>query len=310
MDREKSTHQNNEEGRETIHGGNPMRISIIGVGEMGEWFAEFFQNMGWEISLADAETEKARELAEVLHAKAHDSNEKAASVGDIILISVPITKTADVIEETCSHTKENSLLIDIASVKESPVKKMKQVNTKSELASVHPLFGPGAENLKDRNIISVPVKVGEKYRKFRKSLSEMGANIEEMEAAEHDKLMAIIQSLTHYTMLSYLSAFNQMGKSEKALKYKTPMLEGLLNSCRAFLKETPELCGDIQKENRYSSFARTKLIKSCNAIDESLADGDIDEIKEIFRKSRKRLGMNNIKKAYKKLYGENEEDKE
>lgn len=286
-----------------------MRISIIGIGEMGKWFAEFAQEMDWSLAIADVDSEKAKTVSKELDAKFCKSNEEAASLGDLVLISVPIEKTPEVIEEVSPHTKDDSLLIDIASVKEKTVQKMRDIETESELASIHPLFGPGAEGLKGKNLISIPVEVGKKYRRFKKALEEFGAEIEEMNASDHDKLMANIQSLTHSTLLVYLSAFNSMDNTEKAIKYQTPMLRGLLDSCRAFLKEDPALCGDIQTKNRHASMARESLLKSCRSFKAALDTGHVSEIRRIFEESRENLGMNDIKEAYKKLYEELESEK-
>lgn len=285
-----------------------MRISIIGIGEMGEWFAEFAENRGWDISLTDIDAERGKKMAQKLEANFHPSNKEAASRGDVVLISVPIGQTPKVIEEVSSSTKKGSLLVDIASVKERSVKKMREIETKSELASMHPLFGPGAKNLEGQNIITIPVKTGDKYDKFKSIMTEFGAKVEEMEASEHDKLMANIQTLTHSALLAYLSAFNSMDNFEKAIKYQTPMLKGLLNSCRAFLKEDPELCGEMQTQNQYGEMARETLMESCRSLKLALDSDNTDEIKRIFEESRKRLGMKDIKKAYKKLYEEAEDE--
>ncbi len=124
----------------------------------------------------------------------------------------------------------------------------------------------------------------------------------EMEAEEHDRVMSITQSLTHFTLLSYLSALNSMNKFEKAENLQTPMFQNLLDLTKAFLQETPEVCGDIQTENRYSTMARNSIKEACRNLDEALESKNIEPIREIFEESYEKIDSEEIKKAYERIY--------
>lgn len=285
-----------------------MKLAILGVGAMGEWFAKFGKGKGWDISVADAKEEKARKIAEDLDLEFASTNKEAAGNADVVLISVPIKETPKVIEEVSDSLDKNSLLLDIASVKENVVEKMKGIKTDSELVSLHPLFGPGANGLDDKNIISVPVQAGKKYQELKKVLSDLGAQVVEMEAKEHDRLMAITQSLTHFTLLTYISALNSMKDFEKAKSLQTPVSQKLFDLAKAFLSEEPELCGDIQTQNKYSSIARSSVLEACRSLDVALKAENTNVIEEIFEEVREKIGAEEIEKAYEKLHKETEGD--
>lgn len=282
-----------------------MKLAIIGAGEMGGWFAKLFcNNSDWEVKITDKDKSKAEHVSGETGAKVSGDNKEAVEWADIVLVAVPIEVTPEVIKEVTPHLKRDALLLDIASVKESIVDTMKRLDVDSELASVHPLFGPGADDLAGKNIISIPINRGKKYQSLKKIFSDQGAKIMEMEAMEHDHMMSITQSLTHFILLIYLSAINSMEDSLKTETLQTPMFKQLFELSKAFLKENPEVCGDIQTENKYSQKARSTVLESCRQLDRALQVKDVQVISEVFEKARKRLGTEEIERAYQRIYEE------
>ncbi len=284
-----------------------MDIAIIGSGEMGEWFAKFFKEKEWNVTITDKDHEKALKIAEELDIDAERDNEKAVKDSQITMISVPIQSTSKVIQEIEDDLDEDSLLIDIASVKKTVVEKMKELEVESELASIHPLFGPGAKSLEGQNIASIKIKTGQKYENFKEILSDSGANIFEMTADEHDRIMATTQSLTHFTILSFLSSLDSMTDLEKAQKLSTPMFQKLLDLAKAFLSEDPKICEDIQTENIYAEEAQTKAKEASESLESAMKDENIEIIREIFEKYREKIGMEEIESTYKKIYEKEDE---
>ncbi len=279
-----------------------MNIAIIGAGSMGKWFAKFCKDRGWKVTITDKNYDKASKVAEDLSVETSKNNKGAAKDSDIIIISVPIKNTPLVIREMEGILNDDSLLLDIASVKEAAVDTMKEIDVESELASIHPLFGPGAKNLEGLNIASVPVRPGEKYESFKKVFSDLGAQVIELDAEEHDKIMSVTQSLTHFILLTFLSALDSMSEQEKAKNLSTPMFQRLLNLSKAFLSEDPKVCGDIQTENRYAHMARSTTREACRSLDTALKVENIGVIEDIFEKAIKNIEPEEIESTYKELY--------
>ncbi len=279
-----------------------MKVTIIGAGSMGKWFTKFCKNRDWNVTITDIDNEKAREVADDLDVETAESNAEAVKDSDIIIVSVPIKKTPIVIKKLEDDLETDSLLLDIASVKEDAVDAMKEVDVKSELVSIHPLFGPGAEDLEGLNIASIPVNPGEKYEKFKETLKELGGRVLEMEAEEHDKIMSVTQSLTHFILLTFLSSLNSMSEVEKAKDLSTPMFQKLLDLSEAFLSGDPKVCGDIQTENRYSHMARSAVREACRSLDADLQVENTGVIEEIFENARENIDPEKIESTYKELY--------
>ena len=65
-------------------------------------------------------------------------------MSDILVISVPIQHTCDVIREVAPFMKSGSLMVDVTSVKEGPTKTMGEVLPESvEYIPTHPVCGHG-----------------------------------------------------------------------------------------------------------------------------------------------------------------------
>ncbi|MBS3815054.1 MAG: prephenate dehydrogenase [Hadesarchaea archaeon] len=286
-----------------------MDFGVIGVGLMGKWFAEYAKNKNWSVKITDIDNEKAKEIGEEIEVEVIDTNEELASESDIVLVAVPVKKTPKVIREIHNSMKKDALLVDLASAKEDVVDEMKKLDERTELASIHPLFGPGAEDAKDKIILSVPVNTGDKYDELKKSFEDSGAKFEEMGAEKHDKLMMVTQSLTHFTLLTYISALKSMGGFEEVREIKTPISSHLLEVAKAFLNTNPELCGNLQIENRYAPMARSSVMEACRSLNVAMEANNINAVKDLFKEARELIGSEEIEEAYKKLYDDIEEEK-
>lgn len=284
-----------------------MRLAIIGAGSMGKWFAKFSKKSGWNTTITDINTQKARDVADELDLDLAMGNSEAASGADIVLIAVPVRKSPEVIKEVANSVTERSLLLDITSVKEKVVTAMHEIEANFELVSLHPLFGPGAKNMENKIIVSIPIKTGEKYQKLAKHLKKNGAKIVEMEAEDHDRLMMITQSMIHFLLLSYLSALKSMNNFKQAEELHTPISACLFDLAKAFLNVDPTLCGDLQIENKFAPIARSSILEACRSLDEALEAGNIDVLEDIFEDARELVGSEKVKSAYEKLYEKEKE---
>jgi len=106
----------------------PKTIAIIGgTGKIGGMFAKAFKEKGYEVIIASRETEI--------------SMEDAAARGDVVIVSIPIRNTKEVIEKISGNLKKDALLTDFTSVKVMPCKVMEK-SFKGEVIGGHPVFGP------------------------------------------------------------------------------------------------------------------------------------------------------------------------
>jgi len=93
-------------------------LIIGGAGEMGRWLARFLKRQDMDVAIADIDPHTP-EIADELGVSAGDVRD----VGDfdIVLVSVPIDETEDVISRIAPKMRPGSLLTDVTSVKKGPM---------------------------------------------------------------------------------------------------------------------------------------------------------------------------------------------
>ncbi|MCX5852296.1 MAG: prephenate dehydrogenase/arogenate dehydrogenase family protein [Deltaproteobacteria bacterium] len=186
-----------------------VTIGIIGgTGGIGRWFARFFEEQGFTVHVA------GRKSGMDIPAMA-----KACSV---VIVSVPIGATIGVIKKIGPYMKRNSLLMDLTSLKEEPVKAM-LASSRSEVTGLHPLFGPSVRSLKNQNIVLCPARGKHWLTWLRAILEKKGAHIVETTPEDHDEMMAVVQGLTHLNTMTMGIMVRESGIDRAGLeKFSTP----------------------------------------------------------------------------------------
>jgi prephenate dehydrogenase len=279
-----------------------MKVAIIGVGAMGKWFAGFAKQNFGEVIVADVNAARSKKVAKEVGVRAEEICEHAVAQVDMAIIAVPIEKTPEVVMSMAKAMRAGALLMDVASVKSDVVQAMNELDVDLELVSIHPLFGPGSTTLKGKDFVAVPVKPGKRYAQFKNRLTKLGANITELEAKEHDSVMAISQCLTHFVLLSYISALRSMKETKLAERLSTPMFSTLVELAKAALAGNPDLYNEIQVINSSAKFARGTFMESCHSLDEAFASSDVKEIRKLFKEALAMWGQSETLSAYKRLY--------
>ncbi len=275
-----------------------MKLGIAGAGAMGAWFASLARSAGWEVYLFDLLPERAERVARRVGGRRVGTLRELGERGEVLLVAVPISRTPEVVRKLSEAAGGGKLLADIASVKSEVVRTMRRIEKGPELASLHPLFGPGARGLRGKTVVSVPVRVGGRYRSFLRFLSSQGARVVEMNEEEHDRTMAFVQALTHFVLLSCAETLGELKLDER---FSTPLFSSLLQLVRASLASDPSLCGDIQLLNPHSRRAREKLMGVMRELHEELSSGRAEGLRRILERRGREWGRE-IRRAYRELY--------
>ncbi len=255
----------------------PKTISVIGGrGKMGRKFIEEFKKTDYNVYVSDLDTKL--------------SNIDVAQIGDIVIITVPIHKTIEVIKEIAPFLKRGALLTDFTSVKKLPLKTMEKNCPNAEIIGGHPLFGPTTE-FKNQNFILCKENEGKYYKWYKYFLENLGLNILEMTADEHDKQMATIQCLTHFSTLSLGRTLQSMGYDlKKGECIATPVYLMRLYAVGRILAQDPGLYTDMQNFNPYAKEVILKYKKSVDELSEAVKRGDVEKFYNIFYISKKYFG--------------------
>ena len=95
-----------------------LKIAILGAaGRMGKWLLQYFTNQGHSLTVSDVRREEMEILAKTWGAKLVENNREAVKNNELIVVSVPIDKTANVLYEIYPYLKENMIIAEISSIK-------------------------------------------------------------------------------------------------------------------------------------------------------------------------------------------------
>jgi prephenate dehydrogenase len=212
----------------------PETIGIIGgTGRMGQWFKAFFEKKGYEVLVSGRHT--------VL------TNQALAQKSDVVIVSVPISITVDIIKEVGPYVRKDALFMDFTSLKKTPVEAMLN-SSQAEVIGAHPLFGPGVEGLEGQTIVLCPAR-GDKWLSWVKEVFKE-AHLEITSPEEHDKIMAVIQALTHFMLLSFGLTLKELPFSPNILiRYATPTFRPLWERILNMASQNAEIYANMQFDN-------------------------------------------------------------
>src|SRR3989338_2127747 len=247
-----------------------MRIKatiIGGKGQMGRWLGRFFE----------------RHKCDVMLIGRNDDPKKAVSDADILVISVPKEATCDVIREVGPLIKESSLLMDVTSIKEKPIEAMLKYS-KAEVVGTHPVFGPYVSTFRNQTMVICPGR-GEKWREWLiKMLLKEGAKLKISTAADHDKMMSVIQSVTHFSSITLSHVWERMGVNVmQGEEYSSPTYRLNMDVIGRLLYQNPYLYAQICINNEYSLKAIKAYLEECTKLYSIIKDKNIEEFATYFK---------------------------
>jgi len=260
----------------------PVKISIIGgCGAMGKWIINYLKNRGdFEITVADPDEIEGLRLVETLGVKYENDNRKAVEDADIVIVSVPVEATPEVIAEVSPHMKEGSLLIDIASVKTGAISSMmKHAPPNVELVSAHPMFGPRVNDVKGRVVVLIPVRSEKWFEKIKVFLEKDGAEVVVTTHEEHDRMVSIVQGLTHFTSMVFAGVIREMNIDLKqSRKFSTPIYNAFLPIVYRVVCQNPELYAQLQVHNPHVIEVQEKFISQAVKLNEETRSKNVKGI--------------------------------
>mgnify|MGYP000943488010 CR=1 FL=1 len=269
-------------------------VSILilgGTGQTGSWFARYFKEKGFDVAIwgPSGRVEVAERLG-VRYAR-----EMMAEVerSDIILVSVLIEKTVEMIRQVAPHMHPGSLIMDVTSIKSEPVKAMTTYTPKGvEVLGTHPMFGPTMPNLRGQTIIFTPAegRTGNWLSVIQLLFQSDGAHVETLDAEEHDQIMAVVQALTHFAYIGIGAALHALDFDvQRSRRFMSPVYEIMIDFVGRILDQDPELYASIQR-NPKAAAVRQTFIAECMRLSEKADAGDNEGFKQIMAEAARHYG--------------------
>jgi|Deesub1362A_J573_1020465.scaffolds.fasta_scaffold00023_86 prephenate dehydrogenase len=270
-----------------------MKISIIGgSGDFGRIFAKIFREEGYEVIITGRNVEKGAKVAREIGVKFTNNNKKAAEAADIVIVSVYIDNTVEVIKEVAPYVRPGCLLMDFTSVKEEPCSAMvKFAGEDVEIIGVHPMFGPRITSLEGQTFILTPIR-SERWLPFlQEFLKKHKAKFYVTTPEEHDRIMSVVQGLTHFAYISVASTLKELDIDVKyTKKFASPIYGLMLDLIARIVGQSPQLYAAIQIHNPRVIEVHEKFIEEAKKLKDIVARKDKESFIKVMVESSKHLG--------------------
>ncbi|MDT9587619.1 MAG: bifunctional chorismate mutase/prephenate dehydrogenase [Candidatus Arsenophonus melophagi] len=184
--RESYQHENNQGFKKLKSDVGPI-IIVGGEDQIGKLFSQLFTLHGYEVHRVSEDD--------------WDTSHNVWTHAAVVIISVPIHSMEAVIHKLPRLSK-NTLLMDISSIKQVPLKAMLSVH-KGPVVSLHPIFDPHINNFAKQVVIYCEGRKPKAYKWLLEQLTIFGVQLYKMNAVEHDKYMGFIHALHYFITFSY-----------------------------------------------------------------------------------------------------------
>ena len=269
-----------------------MNVGIIGGSDgLGKTLIYYFRDE-FEVFITGRDHNKGRLVASELNVNYIESNEDLAGISDILIVSVPIQYTCDVIREVAPFMKKGSVMIDVTSVKEGPTKTMGEVLPDDiDYIPTHPVFGPRTMRLDNQVIVLTADRKGEWYDKVYKYLAGKNMRIIETSAEKHDFMMSIVQVLTHFSFISTASAIEKLRVDiSETEDYESPIYNLMIDMIARIVSQNPYLTYNIQSMNTNGDKVRNTFAEAVLELRDVINNAEEEQFIDIAIKATKNMG--------------------
>ena len=254
-----------------------MKAGIIGgTGKMGMLFSPVFERAGYQVIVSGRTTDV--------------TSAEIAQTCDLVIVSVPIRDTVQVIREIAPLLTKEQLLCDFTSLKVAPVAAM--LESKAQVIGLHPMFGPTVSSITRQTIVMCPVRVtGTTLSDFRHIFLREGAVCTIATPEEHDRMMAIVQGLTHFVTICMADSIRRLdvdiGKTEP---FMSPVYQIELSLVGRLLSQDPALYADILELNPFVPEVLAACREAAGELSGIIQDGDPGAFTTFFSRDTRHLG--------------------
>jgi len=275
------------------------RIALVGIGLIGSSLAHVIRREGLAgrvaITTRSAATlERARELG--LGDEYHADPQDAVAGADLVIVSVPVGSSGDVTRAIAPALKPGAILTDVGSTKSSVIAQMApEVPAGVHFIPGHPIAGTErsgpdagfAELFEGRWCILTPLPdtdpaaldlLSEFWRRC-------GSNIDQMDPAHHDMVLAIVSHLPHiiaYNIVGTADDLETVTKSE-VIKYSA---SGFRDFTRLAASD-PTMWRDVCLYNKDAILEMlARFSEDLSSLQRAIRWGDGDKLFDMFARTR------------------------
>ena len=266
-----------------------MKVYIIGVGLIGGSFAidikaAFKEAVIFGIDKNQEHLDQAIDLNVIDQIAVIEDIAEA----DVVIITIPVDSTLDILPEVLDKVSENGLVIDAGSTKQKLCEKIKSHPKRRNYLAAHPIAGTEFSGPKaaianlyrnKTNIICEVEKTAFKLQELGMEIfSRLGMRIRYMDPASHDKHIAYVSHLSHISSFMLGKTVIEKEKNEKDI---FDMAGSGFASTVRLAKSSPAMWTPIFKHNKENVMETLQeYISNLSEFKKLLENNDFDKIYE------------------------------
>ncbi|MEH2257071.1 bifunctional chorismate mutase/prephenate dehydrogenase [Nostoc sp.] len=251
----------------------PRQITIIGgCGRMGRLFKEQLSLVGNNVS--------------VLESDDWEYADQLLSQAELVLVSVPIEHTVDVIKRAAKYLAPTTALCDITSIKTQPNQAMLEHHS-GPVMGLHPMFGPNVKSFFGQKVVVCPGRNDDSFQWFLDYIKSQGGELIVCTPEEHDQMMVIVQATQHFCRFS-LGVFLAEAKIDiqQTLTMSTLNYRQEIDIVKRLFSQNPHLCVDIMLATEQRCDAISFLADTYSRLAKLVAMKDRDGLIQEFEKAQ------------------------
>ncbi|MEA5506201.1 bifunctional chorismate mutase/prephenate dehydrogenase [Halotia wernerae UHCC 0503] len=259
---------------ELVNHVRPRRVTIIGgCGRMGRLFKEQLSAIGHNVSVLEQED--------------WEDAEQLLSPAELVLVSVPIAYTVDVIKSAARYLTPTTALCDITSIKTQPTQAMLESHC-GPVMGLHPMFGPNITSFLQQKVVVCPGRNDDSFQWLLDLIKSQGGELIVCTPEEHDEMMVVIQATQHFCRFSIGVFFAAVNIDiDRSLTMSTPSYRQEIDILKRLFAQNPNLCVDIMLASEESCQAISSLADNYSRLARLVAKKDRVALIEEFENTQR-----------------------
>lgn len=251
-------------------GAQPRELLVVGGGGgMGRRLAQTFAARGHRVAVLE-------------RGGSPEERRAAAAAAEVVLLCVPMAAVCEVARELGPALRPDALLADVNSLKAEICGVMAQAHP-GEVLGLHPMFGPGVATLRRQKVVVCPVRPGPRAAWLEAELGALGLDLVQASPEEHDRVMAVVQVLVHFSTLTLGETLRSSGISlRRSLDFTSPIYRLELAFIGRLFAQDPALYAGIEMGNPHGPEVRARFVAAARAWAEAADSGDVEGFRARF----------------------------
>ncbi len=272
------------------------RITIIGMGLIGSSLARAIRATMPTVRLTVTDGDEGVRARVRTLGLADDVTENAGAAvvdAELVILAVPVGAMAAIAAEIAPELAPGAIVSDVGSVKARVLADLTAALPNTEIVPGHPVAGTEksgpdagfASLFKDRWCILTPAVSGPASERVAAFWTRLGARVELMDAAHHDRVLAVTSHLPHliaYSIVGTASDLESVTRSE-VIKYSA----GGFRDFTRIAASDPVMWRDVFLNNKDAVLETLgRFTEDLVALQRAIRWGEGDTLEALFTRTR------------------------